>query len=454
MKSLWLDRVIDSVADRGRELLHLRGNSKSITNIEKLCLALLSEKGEASGTALAREVVIHYQGMTEEEKISFFNMLYVRFGPDENAIIRAADEFKASRELDPYLALRKAIEPPRHKLFRRINIAPNGTAAIVTMRADLLKALEQHPQLRAVDADLRRLFRSWFNRGFLELLRIDWRTSATILEKLISYDSVHEVQSWEDLRRRLAADRRCFAFFHPALPEKPLIFVQAALVNGMSDTIAPLLDEETPVLNPANADSVIFYSINNCLEGLRGISFGNFLIKQVATELAREFPAIKRFSTLSPMPLFARALGDAEVFDEARLASILGGDAGIICNAAGEDDVAKALAKVLEEPLAHKSIISRPLERLGLAYLACARRGDRPYDPVALFHLANGARLERVNAFANISERGLEESFGLMVNYRYIPEDFESNHEAFIHRHKIVLSRKMQKNIKSIKEAW
>lgn len=454
MKSLWLDRVIDSVADRGREILRLRGNSKSTVSIEKLCLALMSEKGEASGTALAREVVINYQGMTGNERIAFFEMLYTSFGPDEDAIIRAADAFKASRDLDPYLALRKATEPPRHKLFRRINIAPNGTGAIVAMRADLLKALEQHPHLRAVDADLRRLFMSWFNRGFLQLLRIDWRTSATILEKLIRYDSVHEIQSWDDLRRRLAADRRCFAFFHPALPEEPMIFVQAALVNGMSDTIAPLLDEKTPVLNPADADSVIFYSINNCLEGLRGISFGNFLIKQVATELAREFPAIKRFSTLSPMPLFARALRDPGVFTEARLASILGGDAKTICSAAGEEDVAKAMLKILAEPLTNENIITRPLKRLGLAYLACAKRGDEPYDPVALFHLSNGARLERVNAFANTSERGLEESVGLMVNYRYITEDFESNHEAFIHRNEIALSRKMQKDIKNIKETW
>ncbi len=246
MKSLWLERVIDSVADRGRELLGLRGANKSAASIEKLCLALLSEKGEASGTALARELVLHYEGMTYRERLAFFELLNIEFGPDEDAIIRAVDEFKASREPDSYLALRKAIEPARHRLFRRINIAPNGIEAIVAMRADLLNALEQHPHLKAVDADLRRLLMSWFNRGFLRLHRIDWRTSATILEKLINYESVHEIQSWADLRRRLAADRRCFAFFHPALPEEPLIFVEAALVKGMSATIAPLLDERHP----------------------------------------------------------------------------------------------------------------------------------------------------------------------------------------------------------------
>jgi malonyl-CoA decarboxylase len=454
MKSLWLERVIDSVADRGRDLLSLRGNDKSASGVEKLCLALLSEKGEASGTALARELVIQYEGMTSDERIAFFEMLFGRFGPDEDAIIRAADEFKTSRELDSYLALSKVMEPARQKLFRRINIAPNGIGALVAMRTDLLGALEQYPQFRAVDADLRRLFRSWFNRGFLQLRRIDWRTSAVVLEKLINYESVHEIQSWADLHRRLAVDRRCFAFFHPALPEDPLIFVEAALVNGMSSSIAPLLDEKTDILNPADADSVIFYSINNCLGGLKGISFGNFLIKQVATELAREFPAIKLFSTLSPMPLFTQALNDRAVFSEARLISILGEDAGSMCHAAEETDLMKALAKILADPMSFKHIIAKPLTRLGLAYLACAKLNDRPYDPVAFFHLSNGARLERINAFANTSTRGLEESAGLMVNYRYIPADFEANHEAFVHRQEIALSKKLARDIKNIQESW
>ena len=454
MKSLWLGRVIDSVADRGRELLRLGANNKAAGNIEKLCFALLSEKGEASGTALAREVVTHYQGMNHEERLAFFEMLHQRFGPDEDAIIHAADEFRDSRELDSYLTLRRAIRPLRYRLFRLINIAPNGTEAIVAMRVDLLKALEKLPHLRAVDADMRRVFMSWFNRGFLQLQRIDWGTSAAVLEKLISYESVHEVQSWAGLRRRLAADRRCFAFFHPALPEEPLIFVQAALVNGMSDTIAPLLDENTPLLDPAAADNVIFYSINNCLEGLKGISFGNFLIKQVATELAREFPAIKLFSTLSPMPSFTHAMRDSEVFSEARLTSILGDDAEKICNAAGENSVVKAVSEVLADPIRYKAIITGPLIRLGLAYLVCAKQDDKPYDPVAYFHLSNGARLEKINAFANTSPRGLQESVGLMVNYRYIPEDFESNHEKFIHRQEISLSKKLQKDTKNIKDSW
>jgi len=256
------------------------------------------------------------------------------------------------------------------------------------------------------------------------------------------------------LRRRLASDRRCFAFFHPALPEEPLIFVEAAIVKGISPEIAPLLDEKATILDPSDADSVVFYSINNCLQGLRGISFGNFLIKQVVTDLAREFPAIKRFSTLSPMPSFTDALRDTEIFSEARLANILGEDVANICNASGEKDIVKALNQVLADPMRHKEIVARPLRRLGLAYLVCAKTGDRPYDSVAWFHLSNGARLERINAFANISPRGMKESAGLMANYRYIPEDFESNHEAFIHRQEILTSKQLFKDTKRIKESW
>jgi len=454
VKSLWLERVKDSVADRGRELLGLRGNAKPSTDIEDLCLALLSEKGEASGTALAREVVLLYERMTESEKLAFFILLNSRFAPDEAAIIRASDRYKQSPEPDNYLALRKASEPARQKLFRRINIAPNGIQAIVAMRADLLLVIKEYPELKVVDADLKFLLKSWFNRGFLVLQKIDWGTSAAILEKLINYESVHEIQSWGDLQRRLAADRRCFAFFHPALPNDPLIFVEVALVNGMSASIHPLLDETTTILNPEDADSVIFYSINNCLSGLRGISFGNFLIKQVATELAREFPAIKLFSTLSPIPLFMRTLEDPAIFTQARLAAILGDDAELICDSANEADIVKAIVKLAANPGQNKNIISDPLERLGLAYLTLVKREDKPFDPVAFFHLSNGARLERVNAFANTLPAGLMQSAGLMVNYRYIPGDFESNHEAFVHHNKVNMSKKLQKKLKSLKVTW
>lgn len=454
VKSLWLEHVIDSVADRGRDLLNLRSEGKAPSNVERLCRSLLSEKGEASGTALAREVVQTYQGMNEEDKIDFFDMLSFAFGPDEDAIIAAADAFKASRKVGDYLALARTVEPARQRLFRRINIAPNGIEALVAMRADLQHIIRAHPRFVPVDVDLRHLLSSWFNRGFLELRRIDWRTSATILEKLINYESVHEIQSWADLQRRLAADRRCFAFFHPALPEEPLIFVEAALVNGMSDNIAPLLDVEAPVMDPDGADSVIFYSINNCLEGLRGISFGNFLIKQVATELGREFAGLKLFSTLSPMPRFVRALQDDSVFTGDRLAAILKDDADKLCGATGSTDLRRALLDLITRPGEYREILERPLQRLGLAYLTLPKYKGRPYDPVANFHLSNGARLERINTFANLSPGGISESAGLMVNYRYVPEEFESNHEAFVHRLEIPLPRKLAREQRALKELW
>lgn len=454
MKSLWLEHVIDSVADRGRELLNLRANDKSSANMEKLCRALLSEKGEASGTALAREVVRIYKGMKDNERFAFYEMLTTKFGPDEELIISTAEDFKAAPDLDNYLALSRAMEPARQKLFRHINTAPSGIEAIVGIRADLLEVLDQHPEFRSIDVDLKHLLSSWFNRGFLQMQRIDWRTSATILEKLINYESVHEIRSWADLRRRLAADRRCFAFFHPALPEEPLIFVEAALVNGMSETMTPLLDVDAPVLKPGEADSVIFYSINNCLEGLRGISFGNFLIKQVATELAREFPGLKLFSTLSPMPLFMQALRNHEIFTDERLTSILKEDAEKLIETAGMEPLRDALMFMLSDPVSFQETLDRPLRRLGLAYLTHAQRGNRLYDPVAYFHLSNGARLERVNAFANFSQQGLEESAGLMVNYRYVPEEFESNHEAFVHRLEIPLSKKLAKEFRGMKDFW
>jgi malonyl-CoA decarboxylase len=453
MRSVWLEKVIDSVADRGRELLRMRSDRAS-SDMENLCSTLLTQKGEASGTALAREVLRNYQQLSSAQKLDFFTLLDSRFGPDKDAIFDAASAFRRSGLAQAWLSLSEVIEPRRQRLFRRLNTAPNGTLALVGMRADLLQLVGQNPALEAVDTDLKRLLNFWFNRGFLQLSRIDWRTSATVLEKLIAHESVHEIQSWTDLRRRLEADRRCFAFFHPALADEPLIFVEAALVQGMSAAIDPLINENAPVLDPHDADSVIFYSINNCLAGLRGVSFGNFLIKQVAMELQREFPAVKLFSTLSPMPGFRQALADRKIFTDRRLLAIAGSDADKLCAAAGTDDLGSALAVLLEDPLPHEALLAGPLARLGLAYLTCARHRGKPYDPVAHFHLSNGAQLERINPFADRSPGGLRQSAGLMVNYRYISQDFESNHEAFARHKKIRLSRQLQKEGRAAREAW
>ena len=297
-----------------------------------------------------------------------------------------------------------------------MNMAPGGTAALVELRRDLLRHLRTEPGLRPLDSDLRHLLASWFNRGFLELRRIDWQTPAAVLEKLITYEAVHEIAGWDDLRRRLGPDRRCFGFFHPALPGEPLIFVEVALTEGLASAVQPLLARDVPDLlqreRARQADTAIFYSISNCQDGLRGISFGNFLIKQVVEELKAELPRIRRFSTLSPVPGLRKWL-------EPQIGTLL----------TKEEAAALETAEWWDGPAAET--LRPALTRHCAAYLtSVAKRG--PLDPVARFHLGNGARLERVNWAGNTAARGLRESYGIMVNYLYDPEQIETNHEAFV----------------------
>ncbi|MFZ5540665.1 MAG: malonyl-CoA decarboxylase domain-containing protein, partial [Pseudomonadota bacterium] len=273
------------------------------------CRALIRERGEASGAAAARDALAAYRALDETQRVRFFDALARDFSPDPDAVLQAAQAYRENPSPQTLARLEEVVEPPRQELFRRLNMAPGGTAALVDMRLQVLLGLEAHPQWRVIDSDLRHLLRSWFNRGFLTLARIDWRTSAIVLEKLIAYEAVHQIQGWDDLRRRLQADRRCFAFFHPQLPDDPLIFIEVALTRGMSAKVQPLLDVNAPVAAPELANCAMFYSITNCQEGLRGISFGNFLIKQVAVELRSEFPRIRRFATLSPIPGFRAWLG-------------------------------------------------------------------------------------------------------------------------------------------------
>jgi malonyl-CoA decarboxylase len=275
-----------------------------------LCHALLSERGEASGAALAREALAAYRMLEGPALTAFFDVLAEEFSPDPKAVAEASDAYRQDPSPAHLVRLQHVVEAPRQELFRRLNLAGGGTVALVEMRRRLLRDLKSHPQWTGIDADLYHLLSSWFNRGFLTLQRIEWRTPALVLEKLMQYEAVHEIQGWRDLHRRLESDRRCFAFFHPALPDEPIIFIEVALTRGMSDKVQPLLDLDSAVVDPAGADSAIFYSITNCQEGLRGISFGNFLIKQVAEDLGREFPRLKTFATLSPIPGFRKWLAE------------------------------------------------------------------------------------------------------------------------------------------------
>jgi malonyl-CoA decarboxylase len=361
-----------------------------------LCQHLLSERGEVSQQVLAQEIVNTYREMDSKQRLCFFQWLCQEFSPDEAAIRFAAASYERTPSPESLAALSTAVESPRRELFRRVNTALGGTETLVALREHLLDLSSQDVHFEALDADLKHLFRSWFNCGFLRLKRITPNTSPLILEKLIRYESVHKINGLPDLRRRLEQDRWCFAFFHPALPSEPIIFVEVAAAAGGTGDVESLLDIHGPVLAPKKADTAIFYSINNCLKGMRGIPFGNFLIRRVMAEIAAEFPNITTFSTLSPLPRFSQVLRDTRNEDgltPGRLSRLLADYATSLTEASGRVDPVEALFLLLEEPLAHRDVLTGPLRRLALAYLTRARQNGKLSDPVATFHFSNGAHL-------------------------------------------------------------
>ena len=390
------------------------------------CVALISGRGEASGVALATSILERYAQLDPVSRARILEALRAgRFGADRKRLEDVIARYREIPDASNTLALHKAAEPRRQELIRRLNLAPGGTAALVRMREDLLRALADRghaSDLGVVDADFVHLFSSWFNRGFLVLRRIDWTTPAHILEKIIRYEAVHQIDSWEDLRARLEpADRRCFAFFHPTLVDEPLIFVEVALQGDIPAAIAPILAAARPATDAARATTAVFYSISNCQLGLKGVSFGNFLIKQVVEELKREFPALDTFVTLSPVPGFlawvaqTRTARHTSPFSGADLATL-----DLLKNEGWQGDVAacKALKPILQNAIAYYLLVARG-------------RDGSSIDPVARFHLGNGARLARVNWMADLSPKGLAQAAGFMVNYHYVPADIERNHEAF-----------------------
>ncbi len=410
-----------------------RGAVRDARRAISLCHALMSERGEVSGARFAREALAAYQALEGPAAAVFFDLLVDEFSPDPEAVERFADGYRDEPSQANLILLQQAVEPPRQELFRRLNMALGGTGVLVEMRRQVLRDLGAREQWRGIEADLAHLLRSWFNRGFLTLQRIDWRTSALVLEKLIEYEAVHQIEGWHDLRRRLAADRRCYAFFHPALPDEPLIFIEVALTRGMSARVQPLLDPESPVLDPESANCAMFYSITNCQQGLRGVSFGNFLIKQVVDDLGRELPRLKLFATLSPVPGF-----------RAWLANLAQAPDGVRAHA----DVGALLAE-LESPSwfddrTLSSSLQQRLAPLCAHYLLHAKQDQEPADAVARFHLVNGARLERLNWLGDTSAAGIRQSAGMMVNYVYRLGSVERNHEAYARDRMIVASRAFQ----------
>ncbi len=434
MNVSFLQELLSSVAEQGRSLL-----PKSLFGVDAtedvyaLARALGSGRGEASGVAIARELLDRYAQLDEDERVRFFQFLASDMQPDAARVAEAAQSHLDEPSPATLAKLQKVLASPRSEFFRRLNLAPGATPEIVGMRRDLLRTPPGEVDLTPVDADLRRLFYSWFNRGFLVLRRIDWNTPAAILEKIIRYEAVHEIQGWDDLRRRLdPADRRCFAFFHPALVDEPLVFVEVALMRDTPDAIGQVLEEPHAEANGKPPTTAVFYSISNCQQGLKGITFGNFLLKQVVEELAREQPSLKNFVTLSPVPQFTAWLERVAEKDNRPVA----GEARALIDAMRRANWPHEAS----EP--EHAAIEKALMALAAHYFLLAKGFDgRPVDPVARFHLGNGARLERINFMADISEKSMREACGLMVNYRYDPKEIERNHEEYANEGVVVASR-------------
>jgi malonyl-CoA decarboxylase len=420
----------------------IKRDGLKVRRLVATCKKLLSERGEAAGVSLARITLDLYRELDDKEQARLMAALLAEFSPDPIRVLDAAKAYSAEPSAANLAQLSVVVEPPRQELLRRLNRAPGGTATILRMRERLLELKSTESELDAVDWDFRHLLSSWFNPGFLQITRVDWHTPAYLLEQIIAHEAVHEIRGWTDLRRRLAADGRCFAFFHPALPDEPLIFLEVALMDRMADSVPPLLDAQSTSSDPGRATTAVFYSISNCQPGLRGISLGNFLIKNVADVLSKEFPRLKVFCTLSPVPGFAAWLGarlrgsgtepsDALTQSLKAVATSVGTDIGKI--AGDPENAAERLAPLRE-----------PLMRLCATYLLQRGTGKEPTaDSVARFHLNNGARLERINWLADTSKKGLRESLGLMVNYLYEPKAIEENHQRFV-QGSIVASRRVR----------
>lgn len=413
----FLNDFLQRITEAGRSLLEPSPDRGIITE----CHALLSEKGEATGVARARDFLDRYAGLNEQGKQEFFIAMLEELGPDREALDKAIEAYLNGRGEAEARALGLVAESRSQELIRRLNRAPAGTRDLVAMRRDLLRAMQDEPRLAALDSDFSHLFASWFNRGFLELRRIDWSTAADILEKIIHHEAVHAIQDWDDLQRRVGApDRRLYAFFHPALPRDPLIFVEVALTVDTPGKIAPILSTIREPIAPEAARTAVFYSISNCEDGLRGVSFGNFLIKQVVEELQREFEDLWTFVTLSPVPGFRR-WARGQLVDQ--------------------NGVLQGRQRDLIEELESSGDTRPAAKAAGAALAAVAARylveaktsGGAPADPVARFHLGNGARLENIHPGGDMGERGFEGSYGVMVNYLYDLKQIETQHEAFAH---------------------
>lgn len=428
-----LDRIVGSLSASG--IVRTQAQRRA-DRLGELLRTLISERGEATGAALARRALALYRVLDAPGRSHFFQILARDFSPDRERVLEAAQAYHRDPSPVNLASLEREAEPPRQEVFRRMNMAPGGTTLLVDLRAALLEEMKRRPELIVVDHDLTHLLGSWFNRGFLELRRIDWSTPAAILEKLIAYEAVHEIRGFPDLKRRLERDRRCFAFFHPALPDEPLIFVEVAFVNEMPNEVAPILALESAVVDPRRARCAVFYSITSCQPGLKGISFGNFLIKQVAADLQSELPNLKTFATLSPIPGL-RAWARKALEDMQHGTDETQGLRATLFALASENSTPPEAAR-------------ESLTGLAAWYLTRERSGVQAADAVARFHLGNGARLERINWAADPSPKAVAQSFGIMVNYVYDLDQVERNHEEYVNKRRVVASPSVERLARTV----
>ena len=431
------DRALRSLTNVWRDMsASVTGEPEELLESQmRACLA--ARGGEVSARNRAARLARTYLGLTEAGRREFLRLL-AGLDADPEAVAKATAAVAAADRPEEraaaHAALRRVLEPPRLRLLTQFTSIPEGPKFLVDLRGVLLKEKQGDKILEALDADLRGLLAAWFDIGFLELRGIDWNSPAALLEKLIAYEAVHAIRSWSDLKNRLDSDRRCYAFFHPRMPGEPLIFVEVALVQGLAGSVQKLLDEDAPVLDPRQADTAIFYSISNCQPGLSGISFGNFLIKRVVEELSTEFRALKTFATLSPMPGFRRWLDP--LLTAATPGLLSNDEAGALTALHPAETPCLSLLALLGRAEwwrdeAARKVADPILIRLCARYLLAEGTGKRARDPVAHFHLSNGARVERVNVAGDTSDKGTRESATLMINYLYDLNRIEDWHEDY-----------------------
>ncbi|MBT8523734.1 malonyl-CoA decarboxylase [Polynucleobacter paneuropaeus] len=430
-------------------MLEKIAKARNLSRVNNAVKRMISERGESNAVSMADDVVNGYRKLSKDQHVTFFTFLFEKLNPDTDLVMTAAQNFAADSNARNYIRLQRVVESPRQELFRRLNRASEGTAAVVQMRRDLLQVLDKKPELTAVDFDMRHLLSSWFNPGFLKMHRVDWKSPAEVLEKLIQHEAVHAIDGWDDLRRRLQPDRRCFAFFHPQLPNEPLIFVEVALLPEVPAVITPLVDKKAETnVQVSQFKVAAFYSISNCEPGLRGVSMGNFLIKRVAEQLHAEFPGLKTFVTLSPIPGFmdwvaaGANLGQGVPEDRLKPAIKATRDQALATLKLDSQTWTERLSAGWHPDQASEKE-NEALMSLASIYLGLASTG-RDGNPVAKFHLGNGAKLHQINWAGDLSRKGLRQSAGLMVNYLYDLSSVEDNHERFANG-EVISSRAVSK---------